>query len=130
MLAASSPIPPCARPSGYERAMDAPPPVEDPVMHFLDEWVLPYFEETTLWPVLFALLAHIVVLLALLFLQAWRIGAPWAWAGIVFLGLIAFDLCRREVIVRRRPGGLTLVVVLTWIAGLITAVATGHWGIF
>ena len=99
-------------------------------MHFLDEWVAPYFEEGTLWPVLFALLAHLTVLIALLFLQAYRSGAPWAWAGIVFLGLIAFDLCRREVLVRGRPAGLTLTVVLVWIAGGVTAALTGHWGIF
>jgi hypothetical protein len=107
-----------------------PQPPEDPVMRFMDEWFWPFVEEGTLWPVLFAVLAHLSVLLAILFLQAWRIRAAWAWAGIVFLGLIAFDLVRREYAIRKRPGRVALIVALVWAAGALTAVLTGWWGIF
>lgn len=105
-------------------------PERDPVMGFLDTWAWPYLEETTLWPVLFALLAHVVVLIALVLLHAWRAVGPFGYAGVILLGLLSFDLVRREVAERRRPGRLTLLVAVNWALGAVTAAFTGHWGLF
>lgn len=107
-----------------------PAPDRDPVMQFLDTWVWPYVDEGALWPVLFALEAHLVLLIALAFLQAYRASTPLAWAAVILLGLLSFDLCRREFGEKRRPGRLFVIVVINWVLGAITAAFTGSWGVF
>lgn len=106
----------------------APPtPEEDPVIRWIDQWVLPYFQDTSLWPVLFAVVCSALCLLAVLLVSTWRTHAAWAWAGVTLLVLLTFDVIRREVAVRRRPGRISVAVVLAWsVAGAVAALASRY----
>jgi len=80
----------------------------------LERAVLPYLREQTLWPVLVAILAHIIALLAPLLVLGLRDGHRWSLLGVgVFatgsLVALAFEL--RE---RRRPGLVAAFLAIVW----------------
>jgi len=107
-----------------------PTPERDPIMQFLDTWVWPYVEEGALWPVLFALEAHLTVLIALVILMASRATNPLGWGGAILLVLLSFDLARREFGEKGRPGRLFVLIVINWVVGAVLAAVTGHYGVF
>ena len=88
------------------------------------KWVLPYLEESLLWPILFAVWAHAVLALAVV--------VSVAISGNLFLGLalatILLSASGRVVWfeweVKGRPGWIFIFVVVTWLAGALV----GYWG--
>ena len=97
---------------------------------WVQEWVVPYLEEHALWPVLFAVLGHVLVILVPLMTWAQRSQNPVAY---LFLGCILAacgGLARMEWLAIGRLGRLTLVLFLTWAASLPVAWYTGSLGIF
>lgn len=79
--------------------------------------MLPYVREPALWPVLIALLGHVVVGLSPLMLSVWRTGS--VYAGLALLGLLlgSCGLVAFEIYRFRWPGPVALTCLLTWLAG-------------
>ena len=97
---------------------------------WIELWVLPYVREPALWPVLVALLGHVVVGIAPLVLYVVREGglrSELFLATLVLgsLGLVGFELWRF-----RRPGGVTAALVGTWITSLGLAWIFDRTGVF
>jgi hypothetical protein len=82
---------------------------------WVETWVLPYVEEMALWPVLVALLGHVVVIVVPLMLHIYRNGPGF---NVFVLGLFVAAsvwLVRMELRARGGPGGLTWVMLGTWL---------------
>lgn len=86
--------------------------------------VLPYLNDSALWPVTFAILAHIALLEALVVLLAWRSGTPLAIGFLILNIVVTCNPARLEWRYDRRAGPVTVTVVLLW---MMTAVVT-WWG--
>jgi hypothetical protein len=83
----------------------------------MEQWLLPYLREPVLWPVLVALLGHVVVGLAPLMLTVWRTGNSTAIFLLSVLLLGTAGLVGFEGVRFHRPGAVTLACVLTWLSG-------------
>jgi len=84
--------------------------------HGPERWLLPYFEDSALWPVLLVVLAHVAAFEAAALLFAIRDHLPVAVLGNIFLVIGSVIAIRWE---RRTRGGLgifTASIVLTWLA--------------
>lgn len=92
---------------------------------WVETWVLPYVREPVLWPVLIAILGHVVVLFALGALNVWR-GESWTAAvlSVAFtVGSVGW-----EYRVMRRPGPIAAWIALTWLVSIglvVLSVRTG-----
>ena len=91
---------------------------------------MPYLRETALWPVLIAILGHVWVVVALVLLGVWRdtAGAV-TWAVLIGLGLGSLALVVTELRLFRRPGGMTAVVLGSWLASGVIAYASEVTGV-
>ena len=103
-------------PTPQEPAADWPP--------WVRRVVLPYLKDSALWPVTFAILAHIAVLEALVLLLAWRSGTPLAIGFLILNIIVTCNPARLEWRYDRKVGPVTITVVILW---LMTAVVT-WWG--
>ena len=85
---------------------------------WVETWVFPYVEEMALWPVLVALLGHVVVIIVPLMLHIYRHGAGYnaAVLGLFLVG--SMWLVRVELQARGGPGGVTWVMLGTWLSTL------------
>ncbi|MEN0064038.1 MAG: hypothetical protein AAGA48_17935 [Myxococcota bacterium] len=83
---------------------------------WIEEWVLPYLNNASLWPVWIALIGHVVVGIAGLMLLGVRQSLPEAWFVLVLLGLGSGWLVAKEWQVSAKLGGVALTVVLGWAA--------------
>lgn len=106
-------------------------PHDEPVGdHFMDRFVLPMLTEPPLWPVSFAIVGHVVVVLALPLVSAWRSGSGAAWALVFALAA----LTGVPIVLEHGRGGrwglIAGLVALTWVLTLIVAGITGHYGVF
>ena len=90
---------------------------------------MPYLEDSALWPVAFALLGHVVVVIVPVMLLVWRGSAP-AWAPLLLLVSGSVYLLHMEFQAKRRPGALTVAVLLTWGCSLPLAYVAESTGIF
>ena len=97
---------------------------------WIETWVLPYVREPSLWPVLVALLGHVVVGIAPLVLYVVRTGS--VEAGLVLVGLVlaSVGLVGFEVFRFRWPGGVTAALVATWATSLGLAWVADRTGTF
>lgn len=95
---------------------------------WVQRYVMPFLEETGLWPVLFAMIGHVVVIIAPLVLALSR-GGLVAAVPLTFLLLISFALCKTEVEARGRPGPVAAVVVLVWLGSVLVAWICGVTGV-
>jgi len=93
-------------------------------------WILPYIQETTLWPVLFALLGHVVVLIAPMMLFVHRHHSINSIVVLSVLALGSVALIRFEIKYRRLPGGVTLTIALTWLSSAALAWISDYYGVF
>jgi len=93
------------------------------------DFVLPYLHEISLLPVLFALLGHVMIVVALVMVNAVRDQFLPAWGALFVLGAVSFGLMRFEFRVRRRPGAIAWAVLGTWIVSGIVAVIAGTTGV-
>lgn len=85
------------------------------------DWVLPYVDDSILWPVAFALLAHVVIILVPLMLQVWRYGSVAGAIGLLWLFGCTAYVVRMERAAVGRFGGITVALVLTWLSCIPTA---------
>lgn len=80
-----------------------------------ERWVLPYFEDSSLWPVLLVSLAVLAAFTAAALLFAIRDGLPVAMMGLLLLLVGAVQTVRWERRVRGRMGAVTWAIALTWL---------------
>lgn len=96
---------------------------------FVSTWILPYLGEPGLWPVLVAILGHVVVLIAPMLLGIWR-GAAIMAVPLTAVLMGSFSLIRMEVRSIGRPRWFTFTVVGCWVGAVLVAYITGVNGIF
>ena len=100
-----------------------------PGWSWYDNMVEPWVDESALWPVLFAVLAHVSVGLGMLFITAYR-GDVTSGVMVVAVAAITALPIRKEVGRRGRPGGVCLSLGLTWLGAVVGAVAAVRFGLF
>jgi hypothetical protein len=83
---------------------------------WVEEWVLPYLDDTILWPVLFSLLGHVVVVIVPLMLNVWRTGSVYAALLLAMLLGGTGYLMRMELHAVGRPGALSAVLLVMWLS--------------
>jgi len=101
-------------------------PVADPIV---ERVVMPFVRESTLWPVLIVLVAHVVLAIAMVLLLALRdhqIASMGALAGMVGLTVAAVSTELR----RGRPGVLCVLVLVSWLLGAALAATADHYRVF
>ena len=87
----------------------------------VERWVLPYFRDSSLWPVLLVVLAALIAFLASAVLFALRDHEP---LGIVTTGLLlvgSLRAARWEWQVRKRFGAIGITLVIGWGIAAVTA---------
>ncbi|MEZ4316934.1 MAG: hypothetical protein R3F61_05510 [Myxococcota bacterium] len=108
----------------------ATPALESPAgwPPWVQQWVMPFLQESGLWPVLVAILGHVVILIAPM-LAALSRGNRAMSLPITVVVMVSFWLCRTEYEATGRLRGVTLVVVLVWLASIALGAVAGHYGI-
>ena len=91
-----------------------------------ERWIRPFFEDSTLWPVLIVAVGTAVTLGAAMVLMALR-GNPFAVAALLALALMSADIVYRDV--RAGVGLATRAVVILWLLVAISAAIAGWFGI-
>jgi hypothetical protein len=81
---------------------------------WVEDWVLPYVDDFMLWPVAFALLAHVLVVIVPLILAVYRYGSLWSIAWLLGMSYGTVRLIQMERHALGRFGGVTLSLVLMW----------------
>lgn len=109
------------------RVVESPPPGWP---EWMENWVIPYVREPALWPVLLALLGHVVVALVPMMLATVRDQAGWAILGLLALSALSAWLVGFEVRRFHRPRGVTLAVVSTWLVSVGLAWLADRTGTF
>lgn len=109
---------------------DPPPTAEDREAedpHGVDLWVMPYLRDSSLWPVLVVLIAHVVAFIAPLMLYAVRDarGGP-----MIGMGIVAFFTIRGfrwEMRTRNQFGAISWLIVVSWVASAVAAFFAGRY---
>ncbi len=96
---------------------------------WVEKWVLPFLDETSLWPVLIAVIGHIVALLTLVVLTAWRQPLPVGAFGVGLMLVISGRLAWTEISFYQRPGAMTGFIALCWALSIGGAVFAQHYGL-
>lgn len=105
-------------------AAEAPATPWPPV---IETWVMPYLGETFLWPVLVAVIGHVVALQALIVLNAWRQPLPLAGFACGLLVVLTLRLMWTEIAFYRRPRGVSLFLGICWGLSIAGAVIADHY---
>lgn len=87
---------------------------------WIERWVMPYVAESGLWPVLAALLGHVVLVIAPVLLGLWR-GNPAMALPLTVMIMISVWIIRTEWAGYGRPARASVVVGLTWCAAVVLA---------
>lgn len=79
-------------------------------------WVEPYLNDSALWPIVFAVAGHVMVLIVPVALIVFRTGNIGAGIVLAIMVVASLRLAAFEWQHRGGPRGMTLVLVLTWLA--------------
>jgi hypothetical protein len=102
--------------------MDSLPPTLWPP--FAERWILPYVRIPALFPVVLAIVGHVVVFAALLVLNTWRDRNPFAAAGLLLLVAGTVRVVVAEWRRLRRTGPLVTWLLAAWaLTGGLVALA-------
>lgn len=96
-------------------------PVDGEELDAIERWVLPYFNDSSLWPVLLVVLAALIGFVATALLYAVRDREP---LGIVASGLMVVGTLRAvrwEWKLRGRPVPIGVTLGFVWVASAVTA---------
>lgn len=99
------------------------------VAAWVEGWVLPYLGEPALWPVLIALLGHVVVVLTPLMLAVWRVQSPAAALALAGALALTFWLSRVGWRIEQYPWLLAATALATWLSSFAFAVLCERTGI-
>ena len=85
---------------------------------WLEQWVIPYVRDPVLWPVVIAVMGHVVVAVTALELAVWRVGS--VGSGLIVLALAVGSIAATGFETRRfgRPGPVSLTLALSWAASI------------
>ena len=89
----------------------------------------PFFRDMGLWPVTLVIVAHLVLAIAVLLLELRRGPGGFAIAGFGLVALVSLAALGHDV-ARRHLGALGATVLGSWIAGVVSAWAANHWGLY
>jgi len=78
----------------------------------------PYMEDASLRPVLLAFIGHVVILLVPVMLAVWRTQNLPAVGTLIIMLVGSGMIANTERQIRGRLGAFSLVLLLTWIAGV------------
>ena len=92
---------------------------------WFEKWVVPFVSESAMWPVLFALLAHVFVGVGALLLYVVRDGKLSAAAALSILVMASIRGVWFEIQYRKRLGGLTGMLVILWLLSALAAWGAG-----
>ena len=95
----------------------------------LERVLLPYLREQTLWPVLVAVLAHVIALFAPLLVLGLRDGHLWSLMAVGVFGLAGLTGIGFELRERRRPGLVSILIGAVWLLCGAGAYAVLHFDI-
>jgi hypothetical protein len=95
---------------------------------WVERWVLPYVDIPALLPVLIAVMGHVVILVVLVVLEAWRSRNPFAIAAVVVLLAGTVRVVVEEWRRLRRIGPLSATLAAAWAATVGTAALAQHYG--
>ncbi len=96
---------------------------------FVRTWVLPYIKEPTLWPVLIAVLGHVVLLIALDLLAVYRSGDAGAVIMLALMLAGTVYLVQRELRIVGGIAGVSITLVGSWLASVAAAVGAEWSGV-
>ena len=94
---------------------------DDDDRNAVERWVLPYFEDSALWPVLLVVLAALIAFVAFAVLFAVRDLEP---LGIVATGLLIVGSVRAirwEWRLQGRPGAIGISLLVVWALSAVVA---------
>ena len=108
--------------------MDTPPPAPDPESDtapwWYVDWVEPYVKDPSLWPVVFAIAGHVMVMITPVLLAVIRTRHPVTFVLLAMMLMASGEVVRFEWRHRGGPRGVSLVLGLTWLsAGGLTWLA-------
>ena len=95
---------------------------------WVERWVLPYVDIPALLPVLIAVMGHIVILAALVVLEAWRSRNPFAIVAVLALVAGTIRVLFEEWRRLRRLGPLSATLAAGWAATIGTVALAEHYG--
>jgi hypothetical protein len=95
---------------------------------FVERWILPYTHVPGLVPVLIAIMGHIVILVVLVVLEAWRERNPFAIAASAVLVWLTLRVWWEEWKRLRRVGPLTVTLACSWVATFVVAALAMYYG--
>lgn len=114
--------PAMSKPTQIRPAADAPEEApeaqEAPVF---DRWIMPYFDDSTLWPVTIVVVAHVVAFVAPVLIFATRDGRLGAMLATAVLFVLSYSAARYEVQIHGRSGAILWTLVATWILSVLAA---------
>ncbi len=94
--------------------------------NWFDRWIRPYVEESTLWPVLIVVLAHLAAFVAPVVLFALRDRRVPSMAALAVL-LVASGSAIGVDLAKRRVGLITGLVLAAWAMTGLFAYFAGRW---
>jgi hypothetical protein len=97
---------------------------------WFEKGFLPYLTESTLWPVLFVLSAHLMIGLALLVLSSFVDRSVTSMLGLALSLLLSGLACQFEREHRGKLGVLTVVVVGGWLLTVGVACGAHRFGFY
>jgi len=95
----------------------------------LERWVLPYIEDSALWPVLIVVIAHVVAFIAPLCLYAIRERSLVAMVAVAWLAFLTVQGMRYEKGLRGRFGSFSWLLLVTWAASGVAAYFGNRWDV-
>ena len=88
---------------------------EDERRPFIDRFIMPYFEDSALWPVLIVVIAHVVAFISPVLLFAIRDHSLGAVAGLLGLAALSVKAVLHERSMHGGLGAIAWAVVTTWL---------------
>ena len=104
------------------------PPEAEP--RGVERWLLPYFTDSTLWPVTIVLLAALSMFGAVALLLALGDRNLFAMAALAILAVGSVEGLVRDVRRRRRLGAVSILILAVWLLSALVAVAASYYGLF
>ena len=96
--------------------MSSPPPTEPEPRDWVDRFILPFVRESTLWPVLIVLVAHVVAFVGPAMIFAVRDEGRGSMAVLAVLVVLSALVVRFEWRREGRPAALTALTAVTWVS--------------
>lgn len=96
---------------------------------WMERWVWAYLRDWSLWPVAFAVMGHVMILVAPVILWAGRDGNLLAYMILFLLVSGTIRLMVIELARLRQPGRVCVALLITWAGALGAAWAGWTWGL-